>query len=244
MSTVRMRPIRRRQTGDELDESLPPRPRRRLLTRGTAAMTALLTCAIGFYAGVRVEKAQLPASSATTGGTGRGALAALLASRLGASNGAGTTGAGTKGGGSSGAGATGAAAAGAAGAAGAGAAGGAAGAGRLLGLGGAGGDATFGTVSTVNGRTLYVTAASGNTVKVRLTSSTKISKTRSAKRSAIRPGDTIVVQGITGSGGAVTAASVTDSGTRAGASSASSSTGSGSASSGSSAVGSLFTPGG
>ncbi len=216
MSTVRMRPLRR-PAGEGLDQPLPPRPRRRLLTRGSAAMAAVLACAIGFYAGVRIEKGQLPASSATTSaaGAGRGALAALLAARAG-----GTAAAG---------GATGVRAR--------------AGTGGLAGLfggGGAGGGAALGTVSTVDGRTLYVTEASGNTVKVKLSSQTRISKMRSAGRAAIRPGDTIVVQGVTGSGGTVTAASVTDSGVRGGGAG----TGGSAATGAGSAIGSLFTAGG
>ncbi len=91
-----------------------------------------------------------------------------------------------------------------------------------------------------------MTESSGNTIKVQLSSATKVSKTQSAPRSAIRPGDTVVIQGVTGSGGTVSAASVTDSGTRAGpgsTASGSSSSSSGSGSAGS-AVGSLFSSGG
>src|SRR5437763_11350834 len=40
--------------------------------------------------------------------------------------------------------------------------------------GGGGGAASFGTVSSVNGNTIYVVQASGNTVKVTLSSATKI----------------------------------------------------------------------
>ncbi|MGH2859245.1 MAG: hypothetical protein ACRDMJ_17365 [Solirubrobacteraceae bacterium] len=199
MSTIQ---TRHASAVDDLHQPLPPRPRRRLLTRGTVAMAALLACAIGFYVGVRVEKGRFPASSssssatATRSGTGaagggRAGLAALFAGR-----------------------------------------------------GGGAGGATFGTVSTVSGRTLYVTGPTGNTVKVKLTSATKIAKTRAAGRSSIRPGDSVVVQGISGSGATVTAASVTDSGARAGATTSASGSSPGSSSGASGSVGSLFTPGG
>jgi hypothetical protein len=212
-------------------ERLPRRRRRQFFNRRSAAVGALITCAIGFYAGVRVEKGQLSNSSssrlsaltggtaATRGGSSRAGLAALFGSGRGS---------------------------GSAGAA-AGAAGGAAGA---LGAGGAAGgaNASFGTVASVAGKTIYVTEASGNTVKVKLSSATKLSKTQSVKRSAIHPGDTVIVSGVPGSGGSLTAATVTDSGNRGGATGASGSTtgsGSGSGSSGSgSAVGSLFSSGG
>ena len=106
----------------------------------------------------------------------------------------------------------------------------------------------------MNGKTLYVTDTSGNTVKVKLSPSTKITKTQSVGRKAIRPGDTIIVTGAQGSGGTTTAASVTDSGNRTSASGrsglggsgsgGSGSGGSGSGSGSSSAVGSLFSSGG
>ena len=67
---------------------------------------------------------------------------------------------------------------------------------------GAGGaSASFGTVASVNGKTIDVTDTSGNTVKVKVTSSTRITRNRSVSRHAIRPGDTIIVTGHRGSGG-------------------------------------------
>jgi preprotein translocase subunit SecG len=83
---------------------------------------------------------------------------------------------------------------------------------RFAGLfGGAGGGAS-GTVSSISGSTLYVTETSGNTVAVVTTPESKITKSESVKNSAIHPGDSIVVEGITGSSGTITASSVTDSG--------------------------------
>ena len=207
---------------DEPTEQLPRRSRRQFLTWRSAGLGALVTCAIGFYVGIRVEKGQVsgsgtPASAAAgIGAAGRAGAAGGRAGLASLFSGAGRSGAGAA---------------------------------------GAGGGASFGTVASVNGSTLYVTEASGNTVKVKLSSATKVSKTQSVKRGAIHPGDTVVVSGVTGSGGTVTAASVTDSGTgsaggfglRAGAGAGSSSGSGGSAGSGkggNSAVGSLFSSGG
>ncbi|HLH65207.1 MAG TPA: DUF5666 domain-containing protein [Solirubrobacteraceae bacterium] len=186
-------------------------------------MSVLLACAAGFYAGVRVEKAQLSTSTTALSGAGATSAGARFAARRGA----------------------GGLAALLAARGGAGSAGGLAGAGAVL-----------GTVSSVDGRTLYVTEASGNTVRVRLTSATRISKTRPAGPSALRPGDRVLISGVT-SGANVTAASVSDSGAGAstgalgalfGASGTGASTSTGSASGGSGGaspgVGSLFTPGG
>jgi len=147
-----------------------------------------VTCAIGFYAGIRVEKGQLAGSAAPT----------------------------------------------------------------AAGTSGAPGNASFGTVAGVSGSTLYVTGATGNTVKVRLSKATKVSKTQSASRGAIHPGDTVVVQGVSGAGGTETAASVADSGPTAlrsaGAGALAGAGSGGAARSGpggtSSAVGSLFSSGG
>jgi hypothetical protein len=103
----------------------------------------------------------------------------------------------------------------------------------------------LGTVSSVKGKTIYVTDTSGNTIKVNLSPATKISKAESVSRHAIRPGDTVIVSGVSGSGGATNAATITDSGNRSSGSSSSGSSGSGSGGSGSgSAVGSLFSSGG
>jgi hypothetical protein len=103
--------------------------------------------------------------------------------------------------------------------------------GRFPGAGGAGGGASIGTVASLNDRSIYVKTVSGNTVKVRLVSATKVSKSLSVSRKAIRPGDSVVVQGASGSGGTLTATSISDTG-------ASSSGSSGSAASGSTGTGS------
>jgi hypothetical protein len=81
--------------------------------------------------------------------------------------------------------------------------------------GGGGGAASFGTVSSVNGNTIYVLQASGNTVKVTLSSATKITKSQSTSKSSLHPGDALVIQGATGKSGTLAATSVSDSGARA-----------------------------
>jgi hypothetical protein len=122
---------------------------------------------------------------------------------------------------------------------------------RFLGGGapGAGGGGTFGTVSSISGKALYVTDASGNTIKVTLSSATKVTKSAGVSAKSVHPGDTVVIQGIKNSSGAVQAATVSDTGARAGAGGASGAGGTtagGSSGSGSanSAVGSLFGSGG
>ena len=105
-------------------------------------------------------------------------------------------------------------------AAGGAAAGGPAGAGGFAGrfgggsAGGAGGNASLGTISSVNGNTIYLTDTTGNTVKVTLSSSTKLTKSLSVSKSSLHPGDSIVVQGVKSSNGTVVATSVSDSGVR------------------------------
>lgn len=202
---------------DEQEVALPGRPRRKLLTWWSAGLFALILCAVGFYAGVRVEKNQLASSSSTGGlsaftGTGAGATSAA----------AGRTGAGT-------------------GAAGRAGGGGAAGFRALFG-GGAGGSATVGTVSNISGNSLYVTDTSGNMVKVTLSSATKVSKSVTVGKKAVRPGDLVTVAGAKGSNGTVSATTVNDTGASPFGSTSSSggSSGSGAGSSGSSAVSSLF----
>jgi hypothetical protein len=196
------------------DESprLPPRRRLRLLTPGTALLAALMTCAIGFYAGVRIEKGQLASSSSATASRTVTSLRSARAGAAGRFAGLFAGGAGA-------------------------AAGGAA---------ARGGSASFGTVASVSGRSLDVTVTSGNTVKVTLSSQTKVTKTVPVAHGAIHPGDTVAIQGVPGNSGSISAASITDSGARsAGTGASSTGNGSGGASSGGgSGVSSLFSGGG
>jgi membrane protein implicated in regulation of membrane protease activity len=108
-------------------------------------------------------------------------------------------------------------------------------------FGGANSNATAGSVSSIDGKTLYVTETSGNTVKVKLSGQTTITKSESVSRTKVYPGDEVVITGAKGSGGTVTATSITDSG--ASSTGSTGSTGGGASSSptsGASAISSLF----
>jgi hypothetical protein len=206
--------------GDEA--GLPVRPRRVLVNRWTAALAAVVIGGACFYAGVRVEKSQV--SSTSTGAVGGGFAA--LASRFSAAGGA--------------SGASGAASRRGAAAAGFGGGGDFGGAG---GFAGAAGGGTDGTISTINGDTLDITETSGNTVKVKLSDATTLTKTITVGKKSLFPGDTVSVTGSAGKGGTVTASALSDSGSKASSTSSSTSGSSGSASSstsGASALQSLF----
>ena len=71
---------------------------------------------------------------------------------------------------------------------------------------------TAGTVTRVDGSTVYVREASGATVQVKLLASTAIKKTQDVSSHTVRPGDTVVVQGTQGSGGTIKSGSISDSG--------------------------------
>jgi hypothetical protein len=86
--------------------------------------------------------------------------------------------------------------------------GGAAAAGDATAAGRAPANATVGTVSTIDGHSLFVSDAQGNTIKVRVASGAKVSKTAATSVAAIHPGDTVIVQGAKASDGSVTANSV------------------------------------
>jgi hypothetical protein len=224
--------------GYEGDESfgVARRPRRQFLNWRSAGLIAVIVGAACFYAGVRVEKGQLSSSSSGTAlsaASGRSGAASRFA---GAGGGASASRAG--GSGRSGtAGASGASSA--SGASTSGATGGFAGAGGGLAAAfGGGAGATFGTVGSIGKNALYVTDTSGNTVKVTLSSVTKVTKSEGVSRKAVRPGDTVIVSGVKNSKGSLVATSVSDSGSRASATGSSGgSSGSGGASS---AVNSLF----
>ncbi len=91
---------------------------------------------------------------------------------------------------------------------GAGAGGTRSGAGSFAGLGSTTSAAATGSVTFVKGDTLYVTTSSGNIVTVQVTSSTKLTRNATASASALKPGDTVVVQGSTAKDGTVTASSI------------------------------------
>jgi hypothetical protein len=107
-------------------------------------------------------------------------------------------------------------------------------------LGGAGGSATFGTVSNISGDSLFVTDTSGNTVKVTLSSATKVTKNVTVGKKAVRPGDLVAVSGAKASNGTVSATTVSDTGASPAAAASGGSGSASSGTSGSSAVNSLF----
>jgi len=80
-----------------------------------------------------------------------------------------------------------------------------------FGGGGFGGStaAATGTISVVDGDTLYILSAAGSLVKVTLTPSTTITRDAQATPTDLRPGDTVVVQGTTSANGNVAATSLT-----------------------------------
>lgn len=200
---------------DERDAALSRRPRRQLLTWWSAGLFALLLAAIGFYVGIRVEKSQLSNSSSTT------AFSAAAAGRTAS------------------AGRTGAAGAGALARGGGGGARGGGFRGLFGGVGGAGG-ATLGTVSSVSGNALLVTDTTGNTVKVTLSSATKVTKNITVGKKAVRPGDLVAVSGAKSSNGTISATTVSDTGTSPAAAASGGSGGSSAPNNASSAVKSLF----
>jgi hypothetical protein len=76
------------------------------------------------------------------------------------------------------------------------------------GAGAAGGSATVGTVTLIKGSTLYVTDASGNTVMVKTSPGSRVTKTVSGTIQTVHPGDTVTVVGQASSNGTVTASSI------------------------------------
>ena len=220
MGAIPYEPDRDERWDEEQDDdafALPTRQRRQFLNRRSAALLALITCAAGFYVGIRVEKGQLSSSSSTTGGFTPPALGGSSTRSPSSTSGSrSSTPSGFPGG-----------------------AGGFPGA-----LGG--GNASIGTISSVDRNTIYITDTSGNTVKVTLSSATKITKSVGVSKRSLHPGDSVVISGLKNKSGVVAAASISDSGASGsgGASSSggagSSRTSSGAAGGGNSAVNSLF----
>ena len=87
-----------------------------------------------------------------------------------------------------------------------------AGTGAAPAFGAAASGVTAGTVTRVDGDTVYVKEASGNTVEVKLLPATTIDKSLGVSSRSVRPGDSVTIQGTHGSGGTITSTSVSDSG--------------------------------
>jgi hypothetical protein len=146
------------------EETLPARRRRLVFGRPAMALTAVLILALGFIAGVEVQKNQGSAASATA--TASAARAGGFAGRGGFPLGGGPGG------------------------------------------GAAAGDVVTGTVANKNGRYIYVKDADGNTIRVKTTSNSTISRNAKAHTASIHPGDTVVIQGSKSKDGTVTATRV------------------------------------
>jgi hypothetical protein len=82
-----------------------------------------------------------------------------------------------------------------------------AGAGAFPGFGGA--NATTGTVTLIKGATLYVTNAAGNTVLVKTSARSRVSKSVSGSVKTIHPGDSVTVTGSQNKDGSISARQVT-----------------------------------
>jgi hypothetical protein len=67
---------------------------------------------------------------------------------------------------------------------------------------------TVGQVKVINGKTFYVTDTSGNTVKVALTGSSRLTAEKQVKVTELRPGDTVTVRGAAGTNGTIKATTV------------------------------------
>jgi hypothetical protein len=174
-------PVRTDEQDDWLEdpEELPRRPSRRLLGAGGRPVLALLSVLLIACGFIGGVLVEKGQSSSSSSSVG---TAASLGSRFAALRG-GTSNAGA--GASTGA---------------------SGGSGGLLGSGA--GRPTAGTVAYVAGKTLYVTNAEGNTVKVTTSAGTSVTKTVKADVAGIHPGETVTVTGATGATGAVNAEAI------------------------------------
>jgi hypothetical protein len=160
------------------DESLPPRPRRRLLTPVTGALAALVLAGAGFIGGVQVQKGEQDSGSA--GGGARAGVpggfpgAAAQGQRAQTRGGQGGQGRQAPGGANAGGGAA----------------------------------PTTGEVTSKRGSTLYVEGTDGTTIKVRTDDDSKVTRTAATSARGVYPGDTVIVQGETAKSGTVTAAQI------------------------------------
>jgi hypothetical protein len=68
---------------------------------------------------------------------------------------------------------------------------------------------TAGTIDHIDGTTVYVKTQNGSVVKVSTTDSTQVRLTQQGKVSDLKPGETVIVQGDTGTDGTVAANAIT-----------------------------------
>lgn len=171
----------------QADEPPPPplrATRRRKLPIATLVLGLAAAGGLGFFAGVRVEKAQVT-PTASGSGTPASSLAAAFANA--ANRGAG----GAPPSGTPGAGAN-------------------PSANSTAGPAATGGAANIiGTVTVVQGGTLYVTETNGDTVKVTTSDGTTVTKTVTGAVKDLTPGESVVVRGVESADGVYAAQSVT-----------------------------------
>jgi len=170
---------------DDDDDDFPVRPVRKRLGPWSLGLIGAVIAAGAFYGGVMTEKHHIPAT--TTVSAAARARTATTGTTTGGTGTTGTTGAGARTGTGTGAGA--------------GAAGGA---------GGAGAGSTVGTVKLIDGTNVYVQDATGTITKVATTPQSTITITSTGTTKNIKPGDTVVVSGSTGSDGIVSATAIRD----------------------------------
>ena len=164
---------------DEDEEWVNQAPKGLRIPPITGILALVLFAVCGFWGGAVLQKHHDKSTRTTT--SGAAAFAGLAAGRRGAAaGGAGGTGTGTG---------TGTAATGAGG-----------------GFGGRGG--TAGTVSDVEGSTVFLTDSSGNILKVNLAPTTRVTKTTAGTAADIQLGDSVVVTGAKGTDGSTAATAV------------------------------------
>jgi hypothetical protein len=160
-------------------EELPPRRRRRLLGTGANPIFLVLLAVLAIACGfIGGVLVEKGQSSSGSAGSATAGLAARFAA--------------LRGGTSSTTARSGAASA----------------AGGFLGAGADAGRPTSGTVAYLAGSTLYVTNAEGNTVKVKTSAGTNVTKSVKASVTGIHPGETVTVTGVAGANGTVNAESI------------------------------------
>ncbi|MCW2941731.1 MAG: hypothetical protein JWN00_4716 [Actinomycetia bacterium] len=172
----------------DLDRELAARPPRRAMPGVTVYLAAGVLLVAGFVGGVQADKQWGSGSTSASSGLPAGLGGARAGGRPGFGGGFG--GGGTGGGGFGG---------------GSGTAGGA-----------GGGNLTVGTVTLVDGKTIYVQTQTG-TVTVTTNGSTQVKVSKSGSVKDLAPGSTVVVQGTPGSDGSVTASTINQGGLSGGA---------------------------
>jgi len=160
-------------------QELPPRPRRRLLGAGGNPIFLALLGVLLIACGF--IGGVLVEKGQTSSGSAAGGTTGL-ASRFAALRG-GTSSTGAR-------------------------SGAAGGAGAFLGSGSGPGKPTSGTLAYLAGNTLYVTNAEGNTVKVKTSAGTNVTKNVKASVTGIHPGETVTITGTPAANGTVNAESI------------------------------------